>query len=86
VITKLLIANRARSPQIIRTARAMDISTVALYSDADQDRPTSRRPTSRCTARHRAIDTYLRSDLVLAAAGARRRRRAPGYGFPFGER
>ncbi|WP_288048324.1 biotin carboxylase N-terminal domain-containing protein, partial [Nocardia sp.] len=39
-ITKLLIANRGEiASRIIRTARQMDISTVALYSDADRDAP-----------------------------------------------
>ncbi len=48
-ITKLLIANRGEiASRIIRTARAMDIATVALYSDADRDAPpTSGKPTSR---------------------------------------
>jgi propionyl-CoA carboxylase alpha chain len=83
-ITKLLIANRGEiASRIMRTARDMDIATVALYSDAD------------CDALHVAqadesvhlpgtspADTYLRSDLVLAAAtrtGATAIH--PGYGF-----
>jgi acetyl/propionyl-CoA carboxylase alpha subunit len=80
----LLIANRGEiARRIIRTARDMGIRTVALYSDPDAHLPHAREadlavhlPGSSPT------DTYLRTDLVLAAA-----RRAgadavhPGYGF-----
>ena len=39
-ISKLLIANRGEiASRIIRTAREMDIATVAVYSDADRDAP-----------------------------------------------
>ena len=39
-IKKLLIANRGEiAARIIRTAREMDIATVAVYSDADQNAP-----------------------------------------------
>ncbi|HRD10361.1 MAG TPA: biotin carboxylase N-terminal domain-containing protein [Mycobacterium sp.] len=84
MINKLLIANRGEiAARIIRTAREMDIATVALYSDADRDALHVR-------AADEAVhlpgttpaDTYLRGDLVLAAA---RRTAAdaihPGYGF-----
>lgn len=81
---KLLIANRGEiAVRIARTAREMDIATVALYSDADRD-------ALHVAAADEAVhlpgtapaDTYLRSDLVLAAAlrtGADAIH--PGYGF-----
>jgi acetyl/propionyl-CoA carboxylase alpha subunit len=83
-IRKLLIANRGEiAGRIIRTARAMDIGTVAVFSDPDADMPFVR-------AADEAIrlpgatpaETYLRGDAVIAAA---RRTGAdavhPGYGF-----
>lgn len=83
-IKKLLIANRGEiASRIIRTARDMDIATVAVYSDADQFAPyvlqadeSVRLPGTSPT------DTYLRADLILAAAahtGADAIH--PGYGF-----
>jgi acetyl/propionyl-CoA carboxylase alpha subunit len=83
-IRTLLIANRGEiARRIIRTARAMGIRTVALYSDPDADLPHAREAD---LAVHlpgaSPADTYLRTDLVLAAA---RRAAAdavhPGYGF-----
>jgi len=39
-ISKLLIANRGEiAARIMRTAKAMDIICVAVYSDADSDAP-----------------------------------------------
>ncbi|WP_288047875.1 biotin carboxylase N-terminal domain-containing protein, partial [Nocardia sp.] len=81
---KLLIANRGEiASRIIRTARQMDISTVALYSDADRDAPYVHEADESIDLPGTApADTYLRGDLVLDAA---RRTRAdaihPGYGF-----
>ena len=84
MITKLLIANRGEiAARIIRTAHAMDIATVALFSDADQDAPYVAQADESVHLRGTApADTYLRSDLVLAAA-ARTGADAvhPGYGF-----
>ncbi|WP_067656588.1 acetyl/propionyl/methylcrotonyl-CoA carboxylase subunit alpha [Nocardia harenae] len=84
VLRKLLVANRGEiAARIMRTARTMDIATVALYSDPDRDAPhvhaadeAVRLPGST------PAETYLRTDLVLDAA---RRTGAdavhPGYGF-----
>ncbi|CAN5317517.1 biotin carboxylase N-terminal domain-containing protein [soil metagenome] len=84
MIRKLLIANRGEiASRIIRTARDMDIATVALYSDADLDAPyVGQADESVHLPGTAPADTYLRVDLVLAAA-ARSGADAihPGYGF-----
>ncbi len=83
-ITSLLVANRGEiARRIFRTARAMGITCVAVYSDADADSPhvaeadlAVRLPGASPT------DTYLRTDLLLDAAvrsGADAIH--PGYGF-----
>ncbi|WP_179474001.1 acetyl/propionyl/methylcrotonyl-CoA carboxylase subunit alpha [Mycolicibacterium vinylchloridicum] len=81
---KLLIANRGEiAARIIRTARDMDITTVALYSDADRNMPYVAAADESVHLPGTAPgDTYLRGDLVLDAA-ARTAADAihPGYGF-----
>ena len=80
----LLIANRGEiAVRIIRTARAMGIRTIAVYSAADAAAPHVQLadvavPIGPAPAR----DSYLRADRIIDAA-----RRAgaeaihPGYGF-----
>lgn len=84
MITKLLIANRGEiASRIIRTARQMDIATVAVYSDADRHAPYVAQADESVHLPGTAPgDTYLRADLVLAAA-VRTDADAihPGYGF-----
>lgn len=84
MINKLLIANRGEiASRIIRTAREMDIGTVAVYSDADQNAPYVLEADESVRLPGTApAETYLRGDLVLAAAtrtGADAIH--PGYGF-----
>jgi len=84
MMKKLLIANRGEiACRVMRTARQMGIATVAVYSDADAQAPHVRMADE---AVHLgpapASDSYLKADLILAAAkktGADAIH--PGYGF-----
>ena len=83
-ITSLLVANRGEiARRIMRTARAMGITTIAVYSDADAQSPHAAE--ADVAVRLPGVtpgDTYLRHDLLLEAA---QRSGAdaihPGYGF-----
>jgi propionyl-CoA carboxylase alpha chain len=83
-ISKLLIANRGEiASRVIRTARTLDIATVAVFSDADADALFVHEADEAVRLPGVAPgDTYLRGDLILEAA---RRTGAdaihPGYGF-----
>ncbi len=81
---RLLIANRSEiARRIIRTAHAMGIDTVAVYSDADAQALHVHEATQAVALQGNAsADTYLRIDKLLAAAketGADAVH--PGYGF-----
>ncbi len=84
MITRLLIANRGEiACRIIKTARRLGISTVAVYSDADADA----RHVALADEAHRigpapASESYLKGDEILRVAketGAEAIH--PGYGF-----
>jgi len=83
-ITSLLVANRGEiARRIMRTARSLGITTVAVHSDADADAPHVAEADLAVRLPGTApVDTYLRHDLLLDAA---RRSEAdavhPGYGF-----
>jgi propionyl-CoA carboxylase alpha chain len=83
-IRKLLVANRAEiAARIFRTARAMDIATVAVYSDPDAGLPyvTAADESVRLPGAAPA-QTYLNSAAIIAAAQATGADAVhPGYGF-----
>jgi geranyl-CoA carboxylase alpha subunit len=81
---RLLIANRGEiARRIIRTAHAMGIQTVAVYSDADAQALHVREATAGFALQGNAsADTYLRIDKIIAAAQATGADAIhPGYGF-----
>ena len=65
-ITSLLVANRGEiARRIMRTARGMGITTVAVYSDADADSPhVAEADLSVRLPGVAPTDTYLRADLL----------------------
>ena len=81
---KILIANRGEiACRVMRTARAMGVKTVALYSDADADAPHVKMADE---AVHigppPAAESYLVIDKILAAIKSTGAQAVhPGYGF-----
>ncbi len=84
MFSKILIANRGEiACRVIRTAKAMGIATVAVYSDADARSP---HVTMADEAVHigpsPAAESYLRADRIIEACKATGAEAVhPGYGF-----
>jgi len=83
-IKKLLIANRGEiALRIIRTARAMDLKTVAVFSEADAAMPhVAAADEARLIGPPEALHSYLNIAAILEAAAASGADAIhPGYGF-----
>ncbi len=83
-IRTLLVANRGEiARRIMRTARAMGITTVAVHSDADRASPhVAEADLAVRLPGDSPADTYLRSALILDAASRSGADAIhPGYGF-----
>ncbi len=83
-IERILVANRGEiARRVFTTCRAMGISTVAVFSDADEDAPfVAEADLSVHLPGATPGETYLRADLILAAAKSTGATAIhPGYGF-----
>jgi acetyl/propionyl-CoA carboxylase alpha subunit len=84
MLRKLLIANRGEiASRVIRTARSLDIATVAVFSDPDEGLPFVRDADEAVRLPGSVpADTYLNVEALLAAAAATGADSVhPGYGF-----
>jgi propionyl-CoA carboxylase alpha chain len=83
-IRSILVANRGEiARRVFRTARDLGIATVAVHSDADAHAPfVGEADRAVRLPGNSPADTYLRGDLVIAAAKAAGADAIhPGYGF-----
>ncbi|WP_425506784.1 acetyl-CoA carboxylase biotin carboxylase subunit [Sphingomonas rhizophila] len=84
MFTKILIANRGEiACRVIRTAKAMGIKTVAVYSDADARAPHVRMADESVRLGPApAAESYLKAELIIDACRATGAEAVhPGYGF-----
>ena len=83
-VQRILVANRGEiARRVFRTCRSLGIGTVAVFSDADASAPfVAEADAGVRLAGNAPSDTYLRGDLVIAAAQATGADAIhPGYGF-----
>ena len=81
---KILIANRGEiACRIIRTARAMGINTVAVYSEADANsNHVAQADEAVCIGAPPSAESYLKADAIIAAAKSTGAEAIhPGFGF-----
>src|SRR5215204_4753272 len=84
MFSKILIANRGEiACRVIRTAKAMGIKTVAVYSDADARAPHVRMADESVRIGPApAAESYLKAELIIDACKATGAQAVhPGYGF-----
>ncbi|NSL50800.1 acetyl-CoA carboxylase biotin carboxylase subunit [Calidifontibacillus erzurumensis] len=84
MFSKILIANRGEiAARVIRTCKKLGISTVAIYSEADQDAPhVKMADESYCVGKPRVHESYLQMEKIIEIAkqtGAEAIH--PGYGL-----
>lgn len=84
MFNKILIANRGEiALRVIRACKELDILTVAVYSEADEDSLHVRFADEVvCIGPAKGIDSYLKPDRIIAAAEVTGADAVhPGYGF-----